>query len=61
VPRADARGVDRHQRRRDARRQLLEQGLTECGDLRIRGTDVDARLKEDWRSGKTGVACFSLD
>ena len=39
--------VIQDQRRRRAGRQLLDHGLRDRGDLRIRGADIDVRLEVD--------------
>ena len=46
--------VDEDDRRRDARRKLLQNCLRYGGDLRLRGADVDARLEVDFDDAVAG-------
>ena len=51
----NARGVvDQNDRRRDAGRHLLQDGLRDRRDLRLRGVDVDVRLEEDLDDAHAG-------
>ena len=43
------------QRRRRAGRHLLEQGLRNRGDLRVRGGDIDRRVEEDLDDAEGGI------
>ncbi|MEH2584734.1 hypothetical protein V1281_006629 [Nitrobacteraceae bacterium AZCC 2161] len=47
--------VVQDQRRRRARRQLLQQGLRDRGDLGVGGADIDIGLKEDLDDAEAGI------